>query len=256
MRSGKGGGNICNLLPCTQAQFKVFRKWSNLVLMEKRLGMLLFHDLNYGNSSGKEKTWHVSMVSKYADMVGERHTHTNETMLCAKDFRKKITKYVRYETVLAFPDKCFRAADASVPNDSQTGLPHWSYRNSFHSSLTCPSWGGSTSCRLWAGGASTDSSPPRSPSACPSPSPRGLKLLLSLQIRVCISLEVILAKISLLSPDHWVGKWESRRLSWSVFTFPVSLCQLRTFTAGELLGAYLCMDGQIIFIAYQLNTSS
>lgn len=68
--------------------------------------MLLFHDLNYGNSSGKEKTWHVSMVSKYADPVGERHTHTNETILCAKDFRKKknkTTKYVRYETVFAFP---------------------------------------------------------------------------------------------------------------------------------------------------------
>lgn len=37
-----------------------------------------------------------------------------------------------------FPDKCFRVADASVPNDSQIGLPHWSYRHSFHSSLTLP----------------------------------------------------------------------------------------------------------------------
>lgn len=147
MRSGKGGGNICSHLPCTQAQFKVFRKCSNLVLMEKRLGMLLFHDLNYGNSSGKEKTWHVSMVSKYADPVGERHTHTNETILCAKDFRKK--KKTKQQNTWGmklslpfpttwFPDKCFRVADASVPNDSQIGLPHWSYRHSFHSSLTLP----------------------------------------------------------------------------------------------------------------------
>lgn len=56
--------------------------------MEKRLGMLLFLDPNYGNSSGKEKTWHISMISKCADPVGTRHTK-KETTLCAKDFRGK-----------------------------------------------------------------------------------------------------------------------------------------------------------------------
>lgn len=56
--------------------------------MEKRLGMLLFRDPNYGNSSGKEKTWHISMISKYADPVGTRHTR-KKTTLCAKDFRGK-----------------------------------------------------------------------------------------------------------------------------------------------------------------------
>lgn len=42
--------------------------------MEKRLGMLLLLDPNYGNSSGKEKTWHFSMGRKYAGPVGMRCT--------------------------------------------------------------------------------------------------------------------------------------------------------------------------------------
>lgn len=95
MKSGKGGGNICNHLPCTRAQFKVFRKCSNLMLMEKRLGTLFFLDPNYGNSSGKEKTWHISMISKYADPVGTRHTHKKETTLCSKDLRGKKTQKIK-----------------------------------------------------------------------------------------------------------------------------------------------------------------
>lgn len=59
------------------------------MLMEKRLGTLFFLDPNYGNSSGKEKTWHISMISKYADPVGTRHTHKKETTLCSKDLRGK-----------------------------------------------------------------------------------------------------------------------------------------------------------------------
>lgn len=73
-KSGKGGGNICNHLPGTQTQFEVFRKCGNLMSMEKRLGMLLLLDPNYGNSSGKEKTWHSSMGRKYAGPVGMRCT--------------------------------------------------------------------------------------------------------------------------------------------------------------------------------------
>lgn len=53
--------------------------------------MLLFLDPNYGNSSGKEKTWHISMISKYADPVGTRH-HKKKTTLCAKDFGGKEVK--------------------------------------------------------------------------------------------------------------------------------------------------------------------
>lgn len=59
-----------------------------MTMEKKRLGMLLFLDPDYGNSSGKEKTWHISMLSKHADPVGMRHTH-KETTLCAKDFRGK-----------------------------------------------------------------------------------------------------------------------------------------------------------------------
>jgi len=73
-------------------------------------------------------------------------------------------------------------------------------------------------------------------------------LLLSLQIQYSIYLEVNLATISLLSPEHWVGKWEGRRPSRSASAgsfpgFPVFLCQLRTVTTGELLGAYLWIGG-------------
>lgn len=171
MRSGKGGGNICSHLPCTQAQFKVFRKCSNLVLMEKRLGMLLFHDLNYGNSSGKEKTWHVSMVSKYADPVGERHTHTNETILCAKDFRKKKNNNKIREVwncLCLSPQHGFLINALGLQMQVFPMIPRLDCLTgatdiAFILPWLCPSWGGGTSCRLWAGEASMDSSPPCSP---------------------------------------------------------------------------------------------
>lgn len=150
MKSGKRGGNICNHLPGTQAQFKVFRKCSNLLSMEKRLGML-FLDQNYGNSSGKVKTWHISMISKYADPVGTRHTK-KDTMLCAKDFReKKNQKMWGMKLSLPLPQHALlRKAlglQMRVSNDSQTGLLHRHSRHSFHSSLTWPSWGEGTCFR-------------------------------------------------------------------------------------------------------------
>lgn len=156
--------------------------------MEKRLGMLLFLDLNYGNSSGKEKTWHISTISKYADPVGERDTHTQKRPCYAwktSGEGKKIKICEVWNCLCLSPDvvswEQLRVADASVSNASQTGLLHGSSGHSFHSSLNWPSWGEGLFCRQGCEGEQHGHglAPRRSPdgsSPCRSPSDPALPL--------------------------------------------------------------------------------
>lgn len=245
MKSGKGGGNICNHLPGTQAQFKVFRKCSNLMSMEKRLGML-FLDQNYGNSSGKVKTWHISMISKYADPVGTRHTK-KDTMLCAKDFRgKKIKKCEVWNCLCLSPNMLSweklegcRCVFLMIPRqDYFIGTPDIAFILPWldHPEERARSLDKAASERrnkdiLWSLGWTTMGSSPSEkepdPPLCwwlwPQGSPFTLTaahvlpalhllpedsinedlLLLSLQIQCSFYLEVNLAKISPLPPEHW-----------------------------------------------------